>query len=104
MQVTKARNLVQKAKHIYVTKIVLVEMVWVLIRVYQLTKLQINTILQEIFDNSAFVVEQEKTFQEALHLFRENNADFSDCLILATIKAAGIENIYTFDAKFARLK
>ncbi|HVV68263.1 MAG TPA: type II toxin-antitoxin system VapC family toxin [Gammaproteobacteria bacterium] len=103
-QIEKARNLAQKAKHIYIAQIVLAELVWVLTRAYQLTKAQICCILQELLDNSAFIIEQEQQFLEALITFKENNTDFSDCLILAETKAAGIEHIYTFDAKFSRLK
>lgn len=103
-QIHKARDLVKKAKNIYLTQIVLVEMAWVFARAYQLTKHQIVTILEEINQNSAFVVEQEIVFQEALTTYKNFNIDFSDCMILASAKSAGIKQIYTFDEKFARLK
>ncbi len=103
-QVNKARELVKKAKNIYLTQIVLVEMAWVFSRAYKLNKQQITSILQEIYENSAFTVEHESIFLEALVFYKNNNADFSDCMILAATRIANIRQFYTFDAKFSRLK
>ncbi|MBS0349947.1 MAG: type II toxin-antitoxin system VapC family toxin [Proteobacteria bacterium] len=103
-QVKKSRDLAKKAKNVFLSEIVLVEMVWVLSRAYDLTKQQILAILQEIYENSAFVVEREQNFLEGLLLFRENNADFSDCMILVAAKKADVKDFYTFDEKFAKLK
>lgn len=103
-QVNRSRELAKKAKYIYLAAVVLVETVWVLTRAYELNKQQIINIMQEIYENSAFVVEQEQIFLEALTYYKNNNADFSDCMILAAAKAADVKHLYTFDAKFARLK
>lgn len=103
-QVKKSRDLAKKAKHIFLPEIVLIEMVWVLNRAYDLTKQQILAILQEIYENSAFVVEREQNFLEGLTLFKENNADFSDCMILVAAKNADAKDFYTFDEKFAKMK
>ncbi len=103
-QVKKSRDLVKKAKHVFLSEIVLIEMVWVLNRAYNLSKQQILVILQEIYENSAFVVEREKNFLEALMLFKEYNADFSDCMILVAARTANIKDFYTFDEKFAKIK
>lgn len=103
IHVEKARNLVKKSKHIYITQIVLVEMVWVLRRAYQLNKQQLVHILEEISGNSAFVVQNEKQFLEALLFYKNNNTDFSDCMILSASKEANIEHFYTFDTEFSKL-
>ncbi len=103
-QVTAARNLVKKAKTIYLTQIVLVEMVWVLSRAYELNKSQIFSILGEIQNNVAFSVENEKQFSEAISLYKEYNTDFSDCMILAQVKEIGLKQIYSFDKKFQKIK
>lgn len=104
VQVNKARDLVKKAKNVYLTQIVLIEMVWVCIKAYQLTKQQIVNILQEICENSAFVVEQEEFLFEALAIYKAHSVDFSDCMILVSARAANVKQIYTFDTKFSRLK
>jgi len=103
-QIKKSRDLVKKAKHIFLSEIVLIETVWVLDRVYALTKQQILAVLMEIYENTAFVVEREQNFLDGLMLFKENNADFSDCMILVAATSAGIKDFYTFDEKFAKIK
>ena len=103
-QVEKARALAKKSKTLYLPHVVLVEMIWVLIRVYHLKKTHIIHVLQEINDNASFVVENESVFTSAFENYKTNNVDFSDCMILASVQAAGVEKIYTFDEKFSRLK
>ena len=102
-QVNMSRKLVQQAKQVYLPHIVIAEMVWVLIRTYELSKPQIVNVLYEIYENAAFMVDNKDLLLNALVLFKENNVDFADCMILVTAKAAGVKHIYTFDTKFARL-
>jgi len=104
LQVKAARNLVRKVKQVYLTHVVIVEMVWVLMRAYQLPKPNIVNILHEICENAAFVVDDKTVLLDALTLFKNNTVEFSDCMILATAKLANVERIYTFDAKFACLE
>ena len=72
-QVKIARNLVSKAKQVYLAQIVLVEMVWVLTRTYKLSKPQIIMILQEIYENAAFVLDDKDIFQQ--EVFHSNYLD-----------------------------
>lgn len=102
-QVKKSRDLAKKAKHVYLVTTVIVEMVWVLDRAFKLNKSQIIAILQEVYENSAFILENEAIFLQALLLFKENNADFSDCIIFNSAQIANVKEIYTFDEKFARI-
>lgn len=102
-QVEKSRNLVQKAKQVYVPQLVIAEMVWVFTRTYELSKSQIVNILHEIYENAAFLVDDKELLLKALILFKANNVDFADCMILVAAKAAGAKHLYTFDSKFSRL-
>lgn len=101
-QVTAARNLVSKAKHVYLSFLVLAEMVWVLTRAYGLNKPQILHILQEIYENAAFILDDKDVLRQAIAFFQDNTVDFSDCLILVNAQAANAQ-LYTFDAKLSRL-
>lgn len=103
-QIKTARELVKNAKEVFLTHIVIVEMIWVLLHAYKLTKDQILLILQEIHENAAFVLENEEQFTHAFTLYKKNNVDFSDCIILSAIQAANISHFYTFDAKFAKIQ
>lgn len=101
-QVKLARQFARKAKILYITQIVQVELVWVLDAAYKLDKSEIIKILHHLQTNDAFQLQKEFEFSEALRIFQSNNVDFSDCLILTESK---IENcdVVTFDKKFSRL-
>jgi predicted nucleic-acid-binding protein len=47
-------------------------------------------------------LEQEATVRQALSLFRKSNADFADCLISLSARAAGCSKTVTFDKIAAR--
>jgi predicted nucleic-acid-binding protein len=103
-QIKSARQLVKNAKAVFLSHIVLVETTWVLMRAYKLTKEQVISILQEIHENAAFILENEEQFTRAFMLYKTNNADFSDCMILSTIQSAGILHLYTYDVKLAKME
>lgn len=102
-QVKLARHFVVKAEQVFIPKLVQVELIWVLVRSYTLTKQEVLVVLEELMENSAFNLEDYAEFINALTMFRSNNTDFSDCLILAAAKKNNALPIYTFDKKFARI-
>lgn len=102
-QITKARDAVKHAKQVYIPQIVQVESVWVFQSCYNLNKTEIISILEHLQQNEAFVLQQKNIFDAALNLYKTNNVDFADCLILAeSLKLPGV--LLTFDKRFARLK
>jgi predicted nucleic-acid-binding protein len=48
------------------------------------------------------VIEQENLVREALLIYRKSNADYPDCLIAASARAAGCGKTVTFDKIAAR--
>jgi predicted nucleic-acid-binding protein len=50
----------------------------------------------------SLVVEQADTLEEALRHYRSTKADFADCLIAASARAAGCSKTVTFDQVAAR--
>lgn len=101
-QVTTARRLAREAKAVLIPQIVTVELVWVLQSAYQLDKATIVQLLEHLLHNSAFTLQAEDRFLEALTLFKRHSCDFSDCLIAAESQAAGFM-LMTFDKKLSRL-
>lgn len=101
-QVQTARKLASQAQQLYVPQIVLVEIVWVLQGSYGLNKAAIIRVLEHLLHNSAFELQAEDRFIEALGIFKESNCDFSDCLITAESRSANC-TLVTFDKKLSRL-
>ncbi|MBS0358854.1 MAG: type II toxin-antitoxin system VapC family toxin [Proteobacteria bacterium] len=101
-QVSAARAFAKKAKKLFVTQLVQIETVWVLESAYHIAKEDILKILQHLYENDAFVSQHESQLIAALQLYRENNCDFSDCLIFVESKQEDC-SVVTFDKKFARI-
>lgn len=102
VQVGAARALVSEAGEVFVPLVVLVEMVWVLETAYGQPKPDVVHALEHLLSNAAFTVDQERLYSAALRLFRESNADFSDCLILADCRSRELP-LHTFDKRLAKL-
>lgn len=80
----------------------LLELVWVLTRIYRIEQPGIVRILDELIDRPEFMIEHVDTVYKALGLYRKGRADFADCLIAASARAAGCSKTVTFDKIAAR--
>ena len=86
----------------WISLAVLLELVWTLGRIYRIDKHEIVQILDRLLDRQEFRIEQLDTVHEALTLFRRGKAQFADCLISASARAAGCSKTVTFDQVAAR--
>jgi predicted nucleic-acid-binding protein len=80
----------------------IVELVWVMTSQKRLDRRGIATLLSRLLTREEIVIEQASLVQSALLLYRKGNADFADCLIATSAKAAGCLRTLTFDRKAAR--
>jgi len=86
----------------WVSLAVLLELVWVLTWIYRVDRPGIVRVLDDLIDRREFTIEQLDTVQEALRLFRKGKAEFADCMIAASARAAGCTKTVTFDRIAAR--
>ena len=98
-----ACELVKKAQHVYITQIVQVEFTWVLAKVYKIGKLQLIAALGHLLDNPDYILQRPDIFETALHLYRQSQADFADCLILTESRFVDAL-LYTFDKRLGKHK
>jgi predicted nucleic-acid-binding protein len=80
----------------------LAETVWVLTRTYRLNRRRIVPILESLLVSREIVIEQSEMVREALRLYLSGKADFPDCLIALSARAAGCSRTVTFDRRAAR--
>ena len=103
----KFRNLIEKARMkgtaFYIPFIVVVEMVYVLERVYRLPKTRVREMVESIL-TLPVEVENLEVVLIALALYEEENLRFGDALVLATAKVKGTAPVYTFDKDFRKFK
>ncbi|HZC15760.1 MAG TPA: PIN domain-containing protein, partial [Caulobacteraceae bacterium] len=84
----------------FVGLVVLVELSWVLDRVYGCTRDQVASIVAELIASPTILVEQATAVAAAI---AQPHLDLADTLLHEVGKAHGCERTVTFDRKFARL-
>ena len=101
-QTSRAAALFEQ-ESILIPKTVLLETEWVLRSRYGLTKPEILGVFSSLLDTDDLCFENEAAVEEALYLWKDNTADFADCLIGAQNRRLGCTATVTFDAKAAKL-
>lgn len=86
-----------------VTPVVLVEVVWVLMRLYSAQKADIVRVVDALLSSSGIEVLEHGKVAAALDRYQEHSADFSDCLIIELGQSLpGCTGTITFDKKAAK--
>lgn len=86
----------------YITVLSIVELVWVLVRVYQADRDFIARTLESWLRAKEVVVEQLSLVWRALNLYKTSKADFADNLVERSCKNAGCDYVLTFDVAAAK--
>jgi predicted nucleic-acid-binding protein len=80
----------------------ILELVWVLGSNNRFDRKAIIKTLDQLLSRDQIMIEQAESVQHAFQLFRRGNADFADCLIASSARAAGCRRTVTFDRIAAR--
>ncbi len=101
-QTTAAVNFVHGG--VWVSLLVLTEMVWVLASSYDRSPDQVAAAIDILLDNDSIVLQDADVVGRALAEFRKHPAiGFPDCLIVEQARRAGHLPLGTFDKRLARL-
>lgn len=87
----------------FVSREVLVELVWALEYTFRFGRERIASILDQLVHVAAVEIEGASDVVEATGGYRGGGADFADRMIAAAARRAGAVPLYTFDRKAARL-
>ncbi len=87
----------------FVCREVVIELVWVLERVYKLPRSTIGTAILELIASGDLIVENDRAMTHAAYRYMQGGVDFADLMVLATADDHGATQLYTFDRKLARL-
>lgn len=86
----------------YVSREVLIELVWLLGSVYAMPRAAIGGVVDRLLRSSTLIVEADEDVVQALNIYQAGPGDFADLMILAAARRAGCETLYTFDGRLAR--
>src|SRR6266852_4989458 len=103
-QTRRAVAYLEAHRPLWVSTVVLVEMVWVLTAVYSWSKAQILAMLETAANSRDFAFQSVETVRAAVSAYSSSKADFSDCLALELARAEGHLPFATFDKATARLR
>jgi predicted nucleic-acid-binding protein len=87
----------------FISLVTLVETVWVLSRVYELSSRQAAAAVERLLQADTLVVQNEQEVFTALVAVKSGLGTFADALMGALGLWAGCESTVTFDAKAGRL-
>ena len=106
-QFEKARRLIKRevaaGRRVFVSQLVLLETEWVLRSRYGLRKIEIIAAISGLLDATDVQFEDEQAIEAALFVWKDNAAEFADCLIGAQNRKLGCRGTVTFVAKASRL-
>lgn len=108
LQSSRATRVVERqlteAQPGFVSLVTMVETVWVLSRVYDLSDQEVALTVERMLQADTFVVQNEQEVFTALVALKTGAGSFSDALIGALGEWAGCRSTLTFDRKAARLR
>ena len=88
----------------YVSRVVIAETAWVLKDVYGYGRMQIAAAIRAVMHVSELQMESADEIEEAIVVFEQSSAGFTDCLLARTNAAVGCDHTVTFDRKAAKLQ
>jgi len=92
------------AESVFISNIVLCELIWVLERGYKYSKKEIVSVMQITLSTIEFAFEYHEILWLSLSDYEKYQADFSDILLGKINYLHGCEYTVTFDAKASNLK
>jgi len=87
----------------FVSREVLIELVWVLERGYRLGRAEIAFALDGLLSATELDIEGSDEVAPAIELYRNDGFGFADLMIAAAARRVGAVELVTFDQKAARL-
>lgn len=88
---------------LFVPLTVVLEFEWVLRSTYAISKAGTLDVLGRLLETRELRFQEESVIERSLYLFRESNADFADCVHIASALAYEEQPLITFDRRAARL-
>lgn len=91
------RNAPEKGVALHVMPVTMMEIVWVLEKVYRYPKESIRELAEAIINTPQLKVEQAGVFLDALKVYEEKKVKFADAVMAYWGMEKGITTTYTYD-------
>lgn len=108
LQAKKVYSIFKKAesekKELFVPLLVVLEMIWVLESVYDISRTELLDSISDLLLMPIFKFDQQSALQQLVHSAQGNKYDLSDLLISHSAKVNGCEVVITFDKEASKFK
>ncbi len=108
LQAKKVYAIFKKAeserKELFVPLLVILEMLWVLESVYEISRIEILESISDLLLMPIFKFDQQSALQQLVHSAQGNKYDLSDLLIAHSANTNGCEAVITFDKKASKFR
>jgi predicted nucleic-acid-binding protein len=91
-----------RGEQLFVSQIVICELVWVLSHAYQKSRSEIAAGVERLLRARQLTFEDVDQIRNALERYVDGNGDLADWLIWERSRAAGAERVVTFDSRLLR--
>jgi len=101
-QYLQAESIIRKLNkdfRAYLSWTVLLEVFFVLKRIYRFRKSDLIRVFSDLLRVEEFLIEDAALVYSALQIYRSASVDFQDAMIVVKARDQGIERILTFDKK-----
>ncbi len=106
LQANKVYSIFKKAEsekiELFVPLLVVLEMIWVLESVYEISRAEILDAIGDLLLMPIFKFDQQPTIQQLIQSAKGNKYDLSDLLMAHSAKINGCEAVLTFDKKASK--
>jgi predicted nucleic-acid-binding protein len=90
---------------LHLLPVTVLEVVWVLEKVYRLRRKEIRELTEAILNTPQLKVEMEDAFRKALRVYEERNVKFADAVMGCWGLEKGLATVFTYDEKdFKRIE
>jgi len=109
IQMKAAENLIRESGSrgvtLYLLPVTILEIVWVLEKVYKYEKKAVRELVEAIINTPQLKVEMDGVFRNALRIYEEKNIKFADAVMGCWGLDKGLKTVYTYDEKdFRRIE
>jgi predicted nucleic-acid-binding protein len=98
------KNAESEKKTLFVPLLVILESIWVLESVYDVSRTEILESISELLLMPVLKFDQHSAVQQLVYSAQGNKYDLSDLLIAQSAKINGCESVLTFDKKASQFK
>lgn len=109
IQMKAAENLIRESGSrgvtLYLLPVTILEIVWVLEKVYKYDKKAVRELVEAIINTPQLKVEMKDVFRNALRIYEEKNIKFADAVMGFWGLEKGLKTVFTYDEKdFKRIE